>query len=83
MSFRSEQSTSAIGLQKVPAQTLVNGRIGWKKDGLEFAIFAKNLFNKYYVISSINEPEFSPSTTFTTGFIGNGRVVGASVEAKF
>jgi iron complex outermembrane receptor protein len=83
MSFRSEQSTSAIGLQKVPAQTLVNGRIGWKKDGLEFAIFAKNLFNKYYVISSINEPEFSPSTTFTTGFIGNGRVVGASIDAKF
>ncbi|MFC0203600.1 TonB-dependent receptor [Novosphingobium soli] len=83
MSFRSEQGTNAIALQKVPAQTFVNGRIGWIKDGYEIAIFAKNLFNERYVISSVNEPEFVPSTTFTTGFIGNGRVVGASVEAKF
>ncbi|WP_232491446.1 TonB-dependent receptor [Novosphingobium kaempferiae] len=83
MSYRSEQATNAIALQKVPAQTFVNGRIGWKKDGYELALFAKNLFNQRYVISSVNEPEFVPSTTFTTGFIGNGRVVGATFEAQF
>lgn len=83
MSYRSEQATNAIALQKVPAQTFVNGRIGWKKDGYELAIFAKNLFNERYVMSSVNEPEFVPSTTFTTGFLGNGRVLGATFEAAF
>ncbi|WP_159981993.1 MULTISPECIES: TonB-dependent siderophore receptor [unclassified Novosphingobium] len=83
MSYRSEQATNAIALQKVPEQTFVNGRIGWKKDGYELAIFAKNLFNERYVMSSVNEPEFYPSTSFTTGFIGNGRVIGASLEAAF
>ncbi|GFM27480.1 TonB-dependent receptor [Novosphingobium sp. PY1] len=83
MSYRSEQATNAIALQKVPQQTLVNARIGWIKDGYELSVFAKNLFDKNYIVSSINEPEFFPSTTFTTGFVGNGRVIGATVEAKF
>ena len=83
MSYRSDQATNAIALQKVPAQTFVNARIGWQKDGLELAIFAKNLFDQNYIISSVNEPEFAPSTTFTTGFVGNGRVIGATLEAKF
>ncbi|MEE4454018.1 TonB-dependent receptor [Novosphingobium resinovorum] len=83
MSFRSEQSNSSIGIQNLPAQTFVNARIGWKKDGYELSIFAKNLFDKRYIISSITEPEFYPSTTFTTGFLGNGRVLGATFEAAF
>jgi iron complex outermembrane receptor protein len=46
-------------------------------------VFAKNLFDKNYIVSSINEPEFFPSTTFTTGFVGNGRIIGISAEARF
>ena len=29
MSYRSDQATNAIALQKVPEQFLVNARIGW------------------------------------------------------
>jgi len=83
MSYRSDQATNAIALQKVPEQFLVNARIGWILGDYELSVFAKNLLDRRYVISSINEPEFYPSTTFTTGFIGNGRVVGATIEAKF
>jgi iron complex outermembrane receptor protein len=83
LSYRSEQATNAIALQEIQQQTLVNGRIGWKLDKYEIAVFAKNLFDKNYIVSSINEPEFFPSTTFTTGFVGNGRIIGISAEARF
>jgi iron complex outermembrane receptor protein len=83
VSYRSEQPTSAIALQYTDEQVLVNGRIGWSLGNYELSVFAKNLFNTRYVVSSITEPEFVPSTTFTTGFVGNGRVLGLSAEAKF
>ena len=83
VSYRSEQPTSAIALQYTDEQVLVNGRIGWSLGKYELSVFAKNLFNTRYVVSSITEPEFVPSTTFTTGFVGNGRVLGLSAEAKF
>lgn len=83
VSYRSHQPTNALALQYVQAQTLVNTRIGFLIDKFEFALFARNLFDKRYILSSINEPEFVPSTTFTTGFVGNGRLVGASVDLRF
>jgi len=83
VSYRSHQPTNALALQYTEPQTLVNTRIGFLIDKFEFALFARNLFNKYYIVSSINEPEFVPATTFTTGFVGNGRLVGASVELRF
>lgn len=83
VSYRSEQPTNAIALQYTEEQVLVNSRIGWVKDNYEISLFAKNLFDKRYILSSVNEPEFVPPTSFTTGFVGNGRIVGLTVEAKF
>ncbi|WP_033926140.1 TonB-dependent receptor [Sphingomonas sp. 35-24ZXX] len=83
VSYRSEQPTNAIALQEVPAQTLVNARIGWLSEKFEVSVFARNLFDKKYILSSINEPEFFPSTTFTTGFVGNGRIIGISLEGRY
>lgn len=82
-SFRDAQYTGTTNLQDTGDQTLVNARIGWVKDRYEISIFAKNLFDKRYILSSINEPEFVPVTTFTTGFVGNGRQFGITAEAKF
>lgn len=83
MSYRSEQANDPTNLQYLAPQTLVNARIGWMVGDYEIAVFAKNLFDKQYTVSSINEPEFFPSTTFTTGFVGNGRIIGLSAEASF
>jgi iron complex outermembrane receptor protein len=83
VSYRSEQPTNAIALQEVPTQTLVNARVGWLSDKYEISLFVRNLFDKQYILSSINEPEFVPSTTFTTGFVGNGRVFGITLEGRF
>ncbi|MDV3456096.1 TonB-dependent receptor [Sphingomonas sp. HF-S4] len=83
VSYRSEQSASAIALQYTDEQVLVNSRIGWSIGKYELSLFVKNLFNKQYIVSSITEPEFVPSTTFTTGFVGNGRIFGLTAEAKF
>lgn len=83
LSYRSEQPTSAIALQQTDEQLLVNTRIGWVKDNYEISLFAKNLFDARYIVSAITEPEFVPSTTFTTGFVGNGRVIGLTAEMKF
>ncbi|WP_375194327.1 TonB-dependent receptor [Sphingobium sp.] len=83
VSYRSEQPTNAIALQYTDEQVLVNSRIGWVKGNYEISLFAKNLFDKRYIVSSVNEPEFVPATSFTTGFVGNGRIVGLTAEAKF
>ena len=84
LSYRSAQiSSSAIALQNTGDQTLVNGRIGWVKGNVELSVFAKNLFNKQYIASTINEPEFAPSTTFTTGFVTNGRILGMGLDVRF
>ena len=61
----------------------MNGRIGWVKGNVELSVFAKNLFNKQYIASTINEPEFAPSTTFTTGFVTNGRILGMGLDVRF
>ncbi|HSX73472.1 MAG TPA: TonB-dependent receptor, partial [Shinella sp.] len=83
ISYRSEQPTNAIALQYTDEQALVNTRIGWVKDNYEISLFAKNIFDKHYILSSINEPEFVPPTSFTTGFVGNGRILGITAEARF
>lgn len=83
VSYRSEQPTSAIALQYTDEQALVNSRIGWRRGAYELSVFAKNLFNTRYIVSSITEPEFVPSTTFTTGFVGNGRILGLTADARF
>ena len=82
-SFRDAQYAGTTNLQNTGDQTLVNARIGWVTDRYEISLFAKNLFDKRYILSSINEPEFVPVTTFTTGFVGNGRQFGITAEARF
>jgi iron complex outermembrane receptor protein len=83
VSYRSEQPAGVTALQDTGEQTLVNARIGWTNDTLEISAFVKNLFNKYYILSAINEPEFVPATTFTTGFVGNGRQLGLTIDYRF
>ncbi|MCE7796478.1 TonB-dependent receptor [Sphingobium sufflavum] len=83
VSYRSAQPAGTTALQDTGDQTLVNARIGWKTDKVEISAFVKNLFDKAYILSSINEPEFVPSTTFTTGFVGNGRQFGLTLDYGF
>ncbi len=83
VSYRSAQPTGTTALQDTGDQTLVNARIGWTNDKVEISAFVKNLFDKNYILSSVNEPEFVPSTTFTTGFVGNGRQFGLTLDYNF
>jgi iron complex outermembrane receptor protein len=83
VSYRSAQPAGVTALQDTGEQTLVNARIGWTNDKLEISAFVKNLFDKYYILSAINEPEFVPATTFSTGFVGNGRQLGLTIDYRF
>lgn len=83
VSYRSAQPTAVTALQNTGDQTLVNARIGWTNDKIEISVFGLNLFDKHYILSAINEPEFVPATTFTTGFVGNGRQLGLTVDYRF
>ncbi|WP_174284803.1 TonB-dependent receptor [Sphingomonas bacterium] len=84
LSYRSAQvSGTPIALQNTGDQTLVNLRLGLTLDKYEVSVFAKNLFDKQYISSAINEPEFFPVTTFSTGFVTNGRTLGLTLDARF
>jgi iron complex outermembrane receptor protein len=85
LSYRSKQITNApIALQDNGNQTLVNLRAGATINGnLDVSVWVNNVFDKRYVNNAINEPEFVPVTTFTTGFIGNDRTAGVSASYKF
>ncbi len=85
LSYRSKQITNApIGLQNNGNQTLVNLRAGVEfANNLDVSLWVNNVFDKRYVNNAVNEPEFVPVTTFTTGFIGNDRTAGISASYKF
>lgn len=83
LSYRSAQPSYILNNQDTGDQVLANARIGWTNDKVEISAFVKNLFDKNYILSAINEPEFVPSTTFTTGFVGNGRQAGLTIDFKF
>ena len=59
--------------------------------GIEIALWVKNLTDERYVASAINEPEFLfdvanfslYQSTFTTGFVANGRQAGLTVNYGF
>lgn len=84
VNYRSKQIVnSTVALQDTGRQTYANARIGYTTDAWELSVWAKNIFDKRYIGSAVNEPEFNPSTTYTTGFVNNGRTVGVSFEYNF
>lgn len=83
VSYRGRQFTSPIALQYAGDQTLTNLRIGTIYRNTELAFWINNLFDERYVNSSINEPDFAPTSTYTTGFLMNRRTFGVTGTYKF
>jgi iron complex outermembrane recepter protein len=83
VSYRGRQVTAPIALQYIGDQTLTNLRLGALIGQAEIAFWVNNLFDEAYVQGSINEPEFVPSGTYTTGFLMNRRTFGITGTYKF
>lgn len=83
-SHTGDQPQRSLNLQFVPARTLVNTRAAMiMPNGWELALWARNLFDEEYIYSAINQPEFSPSSTFSTGHVANGRTFGITGTFDF
>lgn len=84
VSYQSARFSTPLNLQDDGDRTLVNVRLGVElNEYVDIAVWSNNLFDKDYVNSSINEPEFVPSSTFSTGFISNGRTIGGTVSLRY
>ena len=84
VSYRSPITPSAaIALQNTGDQTLTNFRVGLVREKFEFSGWVNNAFDKNYVVSGVNQPEFVPQSTYTTGFVANGRTAGVTLEYSF
>jgi len=82
--YTGEQPQRSLNLDFIPGRTLVNARIGVDFDsGLEVAAWARNLLDKQYIYSSVNQPERAPISSFTTGHVANGRTYGLTATYKF
>lgn len=73
------ESYSSTGIDqedyKLEARTLVNGRIGWENDNFGIYGFANNILDEQYI--QYNQ------VTFARAILGDPRVVGVSLEAKW
>lgn len=84
VSYRSAITPSAaIALQNTGNQTLANFRVGLVRDKIQLSGWINNAFDEDYIASAVNQPEFVPQTTFTTGFVANGRTAGVTLEYSF
>lgn len=83
-SYQGEQPQRSLNLQFMPSRTLWNARVGMITDrGIELAIWGRNLFDKRYVYSSVNQPEVAIDSSFTTGHVANGRTYGVTASYRF
>ena len=81
VSYQSERFSTPLNLQDDDGRTLVNARFGLDMgNGVDISIWSNNLFDEEFVNSTINEPEFFPLSTFTTGFVANTRTFGATLR---
>lgn len=83
-SYTGEQPQRSLNLQYIPARTIWNTRIGLiTPGGFEVAVWARNLFDKRYIYSSVNQPEQALGSTFSTGHVANGRTYGVTATYRF
>jgi iron complex outermembrane receptor protein len=85
VNHESEKFTNALNAQSYGERTLFNVRLGWVRNGLEVALWGRNLLDEEYIVSSINEPEFGrlPASTFSTAFPANTRTFGVTARYEF
>ena len=83
LSYQSERYSTPLNLQDDGGRTLVNARLGLEvNENVDISLWSNNLFDEEYINSTINEPEFFPSSTFSTAFMGNGRTFGVTLNLK-
>ena len=83
-SHTGDQPQRSLNLQWLPSRTLVNARTAViMPNGWELALWARNLFDEQYIYSALNQPEFFPSSTFSTGHVANGRTFGVTANFNF
>ena len=88
VSYQSERYSRNINLQDDGARTLVNASIGGNINGMNVTLWARNLFDRKTVNSTVNEPEFTffpvrAQSTFTTVFPANTRTAGITIGYDF
>jgi len=84
MAYTGDQPQRSLNLQFMPTRTLFNARAGIiLPNGFEAAIWARNLFDKQYVYSGINQPEPPINSSFSTGHVANGRTFGVTTSYRF
>ena len=82
--YTGAQPQRSLNLDFIPGRTLVNARLGVDFDNrIEVAAWARNLLDKRYIFSSVNQPERAPISSFTTGHVANGRTYGLTATYKF
>lgn len=82
--YTGDQTQRSLNLDFIPSRTLVNARVGLElENGFEVSAWSRNLLDKEYIYSSVNQPEFVPSSTFTTGHVANGRTYGVTLGYRF
>ena len=67
-------------------RTLTSGRIGVETDQFSIAVWGNNLFNKGYVLNSINQPRAAVpfgGLSVPEIYLGEGRRLGVTATAKF
>lgn len=66
-------------------RTLTNLRVGIENPHYSLSVWANNVFDKTYVVNSINQPRAGYPFAFSVPeiYLGEGRRVGATVTAKF
>jgi iron complex outermembrane receptor protein len=62
----------------LPSYSVVNGRVGWKRENFDAYVFANNLFDERYQVFG---QSFGPTTQSVR--VGQGRIVGVGATAKF
>jgi iron complex outermembrane receptor protein len=62
----------------LPSYSVVNGRVGWKRENFDAYVFANNLFDERYQVFG---QSFGPTTQSLR--VGQGRIVGVGATAKF
>lgn len=86
LNYESEKFTRSLNEQSYGERTLLDTRLGWVLDGgFEVSLWAKNLLDEEYIVSSINEPEFgrTPTSTFSTAIPANTRTFGLTAQYNF
>lgn len=67
-SYTSSTSVLTIGLATIPARTIFNARMGWRRGPLDISLWGRNILDEKFVSAVINQP---PLNATSAAFVPN------------